>query len=162
MQVVYALQPLQKSIFLAGPTPRDPQTESWRQEALTILEALAILEPFDGQVFVPEADDWTAHNNYDAQVNWEWEAIDQSTVVVFWIPRDLVSMPAFTTNVEFGLKIQSGRVILGHPTNAPKCGYLDALASRFNTPVYSTLSDTLRAAIERANELHRLTLRNQS
>lgn len=153
MQVSYALQPLQKSIFLAGPTPRDEQTATWRKDAL------AILEPFDGVVFVPEAHDWASHDLYDEQIHWEWEAIDQATVVVFWVPRDLTSMPAFTTNVEFGLKIQSGRVILGYPRDAPKCGYLDALASRFKAPVHSNLFNTLQAAMARADEVHRLTIR---
>jgi hypothetical protein len=155
MQVVYALQPLQKSIFLAGPTPRDAQTNTWRKEALTILE------PFDGLVFVPETDDWAAHAHYNEQINWEWEAIDQATVVVFWVPRDLTSMPAFTTNVEFGLKVHSGRVVLGYPRDAPKCTYLDALASRFNAPVHSNLFNTLMAAMTRANEVHKYTIRRE-
>lgn len=56
MKVIYSDQKIvvpagQKSIFLAGPTPRDQQTPSWRIEALTILDGLG----FNGIVFVPES-----------------------------------------------------------------------------------------------------------
>lgn len=151
MNIVYALQPLLKSIFLAGPTPRAAATLTWRKEGLEILERIG----FDGTVFVPESDDWAAHDNYDAQIRWEWEALDQATVAVFWVPRDLTTMPAFTTNVEFGLKVASGRCILGHPEDAPKCGYLDALAQRFGAPIYSSLNRTLVEAVARADSIHR-------
>lgn len=54
MKVVYALQDIPSSfphaIFLAGPTPRDKDTPSWRPEAIHILEQLK----YDGIVFVPE------------------------------------------------------------------------------------------------------------
>ena len=36
MKTIFALQPLEKSIFLAGPTPRNPEVPSWRPEALAI------------------------------------------------------------------------------------------------------------------------------
>lgn len=37
-----------KSIFLAGPTPRSKEVQSWRPEALRILKNLG----YDGQVYV--------------------------------------------------------------------------------------------------------------
>ena len=40
----------EKSIFLAGPTPREKDIISWRNEAIKILENLG----FDGIVYVPE------------------------------------------------------------------------------------------------------------
>lgn len=143
MTPVFALESLPKSIFLAGPTPRHAATVSWRPEALRILEDLA----FDGQVFVPESPDWGAHGHYDDQLHWEWEALNLCTVVVFWVPRDLETMPAFTTNVEFGLLIQSGKLILGFPEAAPKMAYLAKLARRHGAPVFHTLEDTLKAAV---------------
>ena len=155
MKIVHALQPLQKSIFLAGPTPRDANTPSWRPDALLLLR----LYHFDGTIFVPEADDWAAHDSYDEQIRWEWEALDQASVILFWIPRDIVSMPAFTTNVEFGLKIGQGRCLFGHPKDAPKCSYLDALAKRHNTAIYDNLPEIVQAAKFRADDLHTATLR---
>jgi len=145
MTPIFALQPLIKSIFLAGPTPRDPATPSWRPEALRLLQALG----FDGQVFVPEAADWAPHNHYDDQIQWEWEALNSATVVAFWVPRDLATMPALTTNVEFGLLVQSGKLVLGYPSAAPKMKYLARLAKRHGAPVFHDLEATLREAVER-------------
>lgn len=51
MQVIHALQKLPKSIFLAGPTPRDKNTPSWRPQALEILRDMG----FGGPVYVPES-----------------------------------------------------------------------------------------------------------
>lgn len=55
MEVIYALEDMPdtftKSIFLAGPTPRNKdEVESWRPDALKILED----KGFDGVVFIPE------------------------------------------------------------------------------------------------------------
>lgn len=166
MKPVFALQPLRKSIFLAGPTPRPnrnpfPAVPSWRPEALRHLAESG----FDGDVFVPEASNWAEHDNYDAQVLWEWEALNQSTVIAFWIPREILmeaegrtalKMPAFTTNVEFGLYASSGRAILGYPEGAQKIGYLDALARRFSMPVYknSDLGSFMRKAVDHAYGLY--------
>lgn len=148
MNPVFALQPLPKSIFLAGPTPRDKDVPTWRPEALEMLKELG----FNGNVYVPEADDWAKHDHYDAQVTWEWEALSISTVVVFWVPRDLKAMPAFTTNVEFGLMIASGKCLLGYPADAPKMRYLDQLAQRHGAPVYHTLPNILKAAADKAQQ----------
>jgi hypothetical protein len=166
MKAIFALQPLRKSIFLAGPTPRPPKkgrdpVPSWRPEALEHLAAAG----FDGDVFLPEAADWAQHDNYDAQVRWEWEALAQSTVVAFWIPREILrdedgvaelKMPAFTTNVEFGLYAASGRAMLGYPKGAEKMSYLAALARKFNMPVYADtdLGTFMKAAADRAYSLY--------
>lgn len=144
MTPVYALQPLPKSIFLAGPTPRDEAVPTWRPYALQRLQELG----FDGVVYVPEAADWKPHKSYDDQVHWEWEALNLATAVVFWVPRDLTTMPAFTTNVEFGLLAHSSKAVLGHPPGAVKMSYLSKLAQRFAMPVHDSLDATLQAAID--------------
>lgn len=147
MSVVHALQPLRKSIFLAGPTPRSSEVQSWRPDAIERLRSLG----FNGDVFVPEASNWAAHDNYDEQVWWELEAINQATVVVVWIPRDLDTMPAFTTNVEFGYLVRSGKALLGAPEDAPKMNYLRMLASKHNVSLFNSLDEILTAAIDKAS-----------
>jgi hypothetical protein len=149
MNVVYALQPLRQSIFLAGPTPRSSEVESWRPDALTRLGKLG----FVGDVYVPEGQDWVAGGSYDAQVLWEWEALKQASVIVFWVPREITTMPAFTTNVEFGDWVKSGKVILGAPNDAPKMNYLIMLAKKYGVPCFDTLDDTLAAAVERNRQM---------
>lgn len=149
MTPVFALQPIpldrRPSIFLAGPTPRrEHPVPSWRPQALDLLRGIG----FDGLVFVPEATDWSPNTEYDGQVQWEWDALEAATAIAFWIPRDLVTLPAFTTNVEFGLWARSGKAVLGCPPGSPKNRYLIALAHRpdCRVPVRDTLPDTLAVA----------------
>lgn len=149
MKVVHALHPLERSIFLAGPTPRDDRTPSWRPEALAILQE----KGFDGTVFVPEHETWASHDDYDAQVKWEIEALNRSTAIVFWVPRVLGTMPAFTTNVEFGMYLKSGRAVLGYPEGAPKMAYLKSVALSFGVPVVHDLPGAIDAALRRVAEL---------
>ncbi len=156
MKTIFALQPLEKYIFLAGPTPRNPEVPSWRPEALAILEELG----FDGTVLLPESPDWSAHDNYNGQIEWEWQALEMATAIVFWVPRDLardgngdLKMPAFTTNVEFGLYARSGKCMFGYPEDAKKMTYLHALARKTRMPVYRDLRKTLDATVERVRPM---------
>ena len=142
MRIVYARTPLPPSIFLAGPTPRDKDTPSWRPAALTILDALQ----FKGTVFVPEDDFYREDFDYDSQVGWELAALNRSAAILFWVPRG-PALPGFTTNVEFGMFASKQNVVLGYPEDAEKMKYLHVHADRYNIPVYHTLADTVKAAI---------------
>jgi hypothetical protein len=103
---------------------------------------------FDGFVFVPEDRSERRREEYDGQVDWEWAGFELATCICFWVPRELVTMPAFTTNVEFGLWARSGKVVLGVPPGAPKTKYLLYTAGRLGVPAYTTLVDTLEAAVK--------------
>lgn len=113
----------EKSIFLAGPTPRGENVVSWRKAACEILEELG----FDGVVYVPEYSSWKPKESYVDQAMWEREALSDASTIVFWIPRHLPDMPAFTTNVEFGYWLHTGKVLYGRPDDAEKIKYLDWL-----------------------------------
>jgi hypothetical protein len=151
MKVVYAGDPRMgpNSIFLAGPTPRDENTLSWRPEALNLLEGLG----FDGYVYVPEPKEghmgkWPT---YDEQCEWEQVHLDFATCILFWVPRDMTNMPAMTTNVEFGLYAKTGRVVLGYPAWAARSNrYLAFCAKKWGIPYEGTLRETLIKAIMRA------------
>jgi 8-oxo-dGTP pyrophosphatase MutT (NUDIX family) len=147
MRVVYAVDEAPDAwpyaIFLAGPTPRDPETPSWRPEALQILEELG----YDGVVFIPESADGKWKQSYTDQVEWELDGLEKSDRIVFWVPRDLRVMPAMTTNVEFGNYVKSGKVVLGFPEGAPKMRYLEHLAGNHKATVTHTLRETLEEAI---------------
>ncbi len=130
MRVYYTDQPFPEidghSIFLAGPSPRSIDIQSWRPTALNILEELN----YDGQVFVPEWNDKAIlanqkEFNYLTQVEWEKSGLEGSSAIVFWVPRNLETMPAFTTNIEFGLYLGSGKAVYGRPDECPKNDYLD-------------------------------------
>ena len=113
----------EKSIFLAGPTPRGKDIISWRNEAIKILESLG----FDGLVYVLEYSNWKPKDSYVDQAMWERIGLTNASVIAFWIPRRLPDMPAFTTNVEFGYWLHTGKVVYGRPNDAEKIKYLDWL-----------------------------------
>lgn len=143
-----------KSIFLAGPTPRTKEVKSWRVEALRILEA----KGYDGIVFVPEDrdgnfDKFEANYDYDKTPAWEHRMMDMTDIILFWIPRDLNILPAFTTNVEFGLQAHLGKIIFGAPAEAPKNKYLQFVAKKFSIyPGYYTLEGTINSVLESISE----------
>lgn len=146
MIVLHAGDPLPKSIFLAGPTPRGPQAPSWRPAALDMLRAMG----FSGTALVPERQDWSTLAHYDDQIHWEWEGLSICTAALFWVPRDIELMPAFTTNVEFGMLASGSKAVLAYPADAPKMRYLDALARRHGVEVLHSLEEGLRAAMAKA------------
>lgn len=82
---------------------------------------------YDGVVFVPETEDGTWKHAYTEQIDWEQKYLYECDLILAWVPRDLETMPAFTTNVEFGAFVQSGKLVYGRPDSAPKTRYLDAL-----------------------------------
>jgi len=147
------------SIFLAGPTPRDPEVLSWRMEAIHILQELG----FGGIVLVPERHNWQVKYDYTDQVEWELEGLYCSNCVAFWVPRELKTLPGFTTNVEFGAlvanRLESQRVVYGRPDISHKNRYLDWFFNRHTgRSPYRTLNETLANAIVTAIAQHRLDL----
>lgn len=137
-----------KSIFLAGPTPRGENITSWRTEACQILKKLN----FDGLVYIPEYSTWKPKEDYVDQAMWERVGLTNATIILFWIPRKLPELPAFTTNVEFGYWLHSGKVIYGRPANASKIKYLDWLYKLdYNKEPYDDLEELLKEAVKEVN-----------
>ena len=136
------------SIFLAGPSSRSNRHYDWRPEALECLEGLG----FDGAVFIPLPRDTGTDESFDyeAQTDWELNHLDQSSSIAFWIPRDLKNLPGFTTNVEYGIFLKSGEIVLGYPESAAKMKYLHKVATRYGVPIRNTLASTMRQAGELA------------
>jgi hypothetical protein len=101
---------------------------------------------YRGTVLVPEDEDYE-NVDYDAQVGWEFDALNQASVIVFWVPREISKMPAFTTNVEFGMFAHSRKVLLGFPDWAEKMSYLEHHAKVIGIPIYRSLFCLLQAAV---------------
>lgn len=139
----------EKSIFLAGPSPRGNLEHHWRPMALEILSARG----FNGSVFVPLQADGSWLNNYNLQIDWELYYLNLATVILFWIPRDLSFLPGFIANVEYGMFIKSGKIVLGYPQHAPKLGYLNYLAQLNLVPVCHDLEPTVLTAIDLVDAL---------
>lgn len=145
--VVFSDQELPTSvdqmIFLAGPTPRDKRVSSWRPEAVRILRDLG----YQGHIFVPEPSSSEHFPDYIDQVDWEQAAIRRSDCVLFWIPRDLDTMPGFTTNVEFGDCLKYGNLVMGAPPDTPKMRYLIHRGDEVLVPQATTLDETCLLAM---------------
>lgn len=138
-----------KGIFLAGPCIREKHYglfQNWRDTAINLFEEYG----FEGDIFSPEP---FCKNGYEVQIMWEELYLTQSKVVMFWIPRELNIQPAFTSNIEFGEWMKSGKVVLGYPPNASKMGYLNFKAKRYEIPVVDTLENTVKYSIAKFKKL---------
>ncbi|KKU50926.1 MAG: hypothetical protein A2633_02805 [Candidatus Sungbacteria bacterium RIFCSPHIGHO2_01_FULL_47_32] len=151
MRVIFAREPFPEttraSIFLAGPTPRSKDVRSWRPEALEILERLK----FEGDVYFPEDRSGACEMNpetYSPQIEWEAIGLNRADSIVFWVPRNLETFPAFTTNVEWGVWGNSGKTVFGAPREAPKNSYLLHQAKKNGVPQFETLEETLKNAVQ--------------
>ena len=146
MQTVYykeeAPEILKHSIFFAGPTPRSIDVESWRGEALNILEAMG----YEGVVFLPEyrgeavfkQEDW-----YD-NILWETTHLNMADVILFWVPRNMENMHGLTTNDEWGTWKHSGKAVFGAPESAERVRYQRYFAEEIvGLPKLTTLPATL-------------------
>jgi hypothetical protein len=83
-----------KSMFLAGPSPRDKNVVDWRHEALSYLCSSSI--NYDGTVFIPVPEQrfyGTDHDpstwTYDNQISWEYECRHVADIIIFWVPRHI-------------------------------------------------------------------------
>lgn len=130
-----------KSIFLAGPTPREDSVKSWRPDAIKELKKLK----YGGIVFVPETD--FTKQDYTDQVEWESEALNMADCILFWVPRSK-DMPGYTTNVEYGEWMKSGKAVLGFPEDAEKMRYLETKAKDYFIPVSNSIKDTIKSALD--------------
>lgn len=149
---------VKKTLFLAGPTPRDPSVIGWREEAIRLLQDLG----YDGHVFNPEPLNLSGLNAdgsgttpsseaYRAQVDWEEEALRRSDVIVFWVPRSEI-LPGLTTNTEFGAWRKSGKLVWGSPPGTPSVKYQKHHCVREHIPCFNDLKQTLQAALSFVGE----------
>ncbi len=134
----------QASIFLVGPNPRDTSVPSWRPAAVKALER-HWKGPGILAVFAPEGRGWKPlkYNRFA----WEDRWLSTVDVIAFWVPRNMATMPALNTNIEFGRWESSQRLVFGAPPEANHVSYLQECARRVGAPVQQTLEDTMTAAI---------------
>lgn len=149
MKVFYSNEPRDddnienKSIFLAGPTLRGEDKlhyHNWREDALAYLEKIG----YDGKVYVPTP----MSDSYSEQIDWEAYHLEKAKCILFWVPRDLKMLPGFTTNIEFGEWLRSGKIVFGAPKDAKKVNYMLYRAEKYGVPIANTLEKTLDNAIK--------------
>lgn len=159
LEIVYSLEPtpevLTASIFLAGPSPRIDSDPNWRPEAIHALRSAG----FEGTVFVPLSRRADQVTDFTDQAAWERVHLRLADVIAVWCPRDMQRLPGFTTNVEFGEWLNSGRLLYGRPDDAPHNRYLDfcyrtrnrRLKPPFNEPCPS-LQDLAQQCVQRISD----------
>jgi len=143
---------VEKTIFLAGPSPREQSVKDWRNGVVEVLEK----KGFNGTLYIPiprkrffndyEKDDaWT----YDDQIEWECQARQRADALLFWIPRSMEGkMPALTTNIEFGEDLRYPNIFYGRPDEAESCRYLDKRMVMLNKPVSNNVENLLDNILE--------------
>lgn len=154
LDLIYALEPFpittRKSIFLAGPTPRNDFIKSWRIQAIQYLQEIG----YDGIVFIPELRDKKWVDDYaELQIEWEHRALNSCDTIIFWIPRDLSldnynkpKMAGLTTNIEFGMFNTSNKIVVGIPDknlNATSNQYIKYICEKNQIPLFNNLYQLL-------------------
>lgn len=145
------------TVFLAGPIERvaagqAKQLPRWRDEALLQLNA-------SGRrmiIFNPEWPERPYGWTYEKQVMWELKHLQRAHIIMFWIPRRLPDLPAFTTNIEFGEWLHSDKIIIGSPPDAPNMNYLRLRCEMRNIPWHNTLESCCAAVADSCDRLHAL------
>ena len=151
MKAVYAMEPITgPAIFLAGPTPRSQAVSSWRPAAIQAMSDLG----FTDTLLIPEDRSGKFHGDYLGQIDWETEGLQSAVCIMFWVPRALPDMPAFTTNDEWGFWKASGKVVFGAPNWAEKVRYQQLYCERHGIPSRDSLRDTCAAAIKMFEQLY--------
>lgn len=151
MKVIFAKEKLirnkyKKTIFLAGPSPRNSALVSWREEAIELFEE----NKFEGTLLIPEHRELQEDEfNYIDQIDWEEEGLKMADIILFWIPRDLEIFPGFTTNVEWGYWTAKNpsKLVLGSPDDAPKMMYLNHYADKLDIPRFNSLEALVKFTI---------------
>ena len=120
------------TIFLAGPTPRSLDVKSWRPDFIKQLWD----NGFNGNILTPENREQDSLYDFEKQINWEVNGLETADLIVFWIPRNLETMPAFTTNIEFGNYLNSGKIVVGFPEGSPNNRYIKKRCEMNEIPLF--------------------------
>ena len=156
MQLVFVGEPypqnVEKMLFLADSTiPQGRLRCSWRIQSIQLLEQLG----YDSVVYIPEDREGcptTVPLDYAARVKWALGAMMRSDVIVFWLPEDPKCLPNIMMGVELGWLMESGRIILGIPSETEEVRDLHLYAQQFNIPYYTKLSEALNEAVKRISD----------
>jgi len=144
-------------VFLAGPTPRHISVPSWRPNAVRSF----VSQWFNGTLIIPEdgtGEPFDEERYTDPQIDWEWDGLGMADCIMFWVPRNMETLPGLTTNVEFGMYASSGKVVLGYPPSAEKVHYLDRLARDNDVKVSVDLDQTVKDSIDLARSNYSISL----
>ena len=157
VRVIYTLEdlpaPSLPTLFLAGPTPRHSHVLSWRPQALRMIRRMG----HELNVFYPEPSGSASWDPDGVKhIRWERQALARSHTILFWVPRNLKSMPAFRTNTEWGFWTARNpdKLVLGFPPKAPGMKGMVDDAEYHGIPIAFSLSQTITLAMEKLFSIH--------
>lgn len=136
------------SIFLAGPTPRSISVESWRPDFINALEK----KGFKSSIYAPENRIPGSHYDFDKQIPWEVKGLNKANLVVFWIPRKLDTMPALTTNIEFGEFMHSNKIVVGFPPESVNNRYIGKRCKMHKIPLFNSVDKMVKFICKKERE----------
>ena len=157
---IYTLEPLinlHDPIFLAGPSrrPNDPEfkKDGWREEAVRLLREA----DFNGDIIIPEPRDKQPLTDWShrRQVDWETEGLHKAHRIIFWIPRS-EDLPGYTTNIEFGEWLNSGKIYVGWPNGSLRNDYLQDRLDKKHIIRYHKLQEIVDDYMNYQNEEPRM------
>ena len=157
MNIIYSSQYkdiIRPAIFLAGCSPRDDQILTWRKEVINILGRTG----FTGSIISPqpELNQWS---DYNSVVEWEDEYLKIADLIVFWIPRSMKNqIYGLTSNVEFGMYLNSGKILYGRPPDSEHNCYLDYWYKRvYNLKPVDNLEDLVQESLNFLSQIKNLS-----
>lgn len=138
------------NIFLAGSIDMG-QAKNWSSEIIKKLKDLDIIES-DINVYNPRRDGWDSswiqeqsNSEFNNQVNWELNNIEDSDIVFFNILPDSKSP---ITLMELGLCAGSGKTaIVCCPEGFYRKGNVDVMCTRYNIQQYADIDSAFGALI---------------
>lgn len=138
MKIIYAGKRFDSpkfSVFLAGPTPRSRSVKSWRPDFIELLKK----KGFNSSLYVPENEIIGTPYDFDKQIPWEVKGLNKANLIVFWIPRNLKTLPGFTTNIEFGEFMHSNKIVVGCPPKSEKNRYIEKRCKMHKIPLFNSI-----------------------
>ena len=133
-----------KSIFLAGPIAKNKCANSWRESAIEILKKLG----FDGIVYNPECYNISEEQNKEFQIDWEMKALENTGIIIFWVPAEVKNMQTLLTDYNFGVWYDISKVLYGREKGM-KMQYLDYKYCRYSNKLpYENLEHLLENAVK--------------
>jgi len=138
-----------KTIFLAGPSPRDSKTKGWRQEFIEKMRELGLN---DVSVFIPEPQDFfegtkdlDPNFSYSNQIEWEHKGLEMAKYRVFYLARKLPDMMGLTTNIEFGYWFHKApnSLLVGIPKDSDKNRYIEYIMKKQGLSIYRNMQEII-------------------
>ena len=71
---------------------------------------------------------------------------------MFWVPREMNTLPGLTTNIEFGFWARSGKTVFGAPPSACDVQYMRHWCNLLDIPQADTLPATVHKALTLLNQ----------